>query len=108
MADRCGRLRIVQSGGFAGPVTLVEVDRASLDPSGAQALDEACRTLAAFASSPAAAPELGADLPSYRIEMEAADGGRRSFEIAGEHAAFGADGGLTAIVDRLAGLKRSG
>jgi hypothetical protein len=108
MADGCGRLRIVQTGGFAGIVTLVDVDRASLDAPGEEALDEACHTLAALASSPAAAVEEGADLPSYRIEMEAADGGRQSFEIAGEHAALGSAGGLTSIVDRLAGLKRSG
>ena len=107
MSEGCEKVRIVQKGGFAGTVALVEVDRTLLDDAGAKALDEACRELAGMASPAAATAELGADLSSYVVETEAAGGERHSFEVADDAAEGPAmKGGLQSIIDRLAGLTR--
>lgn len=99
--DACARIRVVQSGGFAGTVTLADVDRATLDPERARTLDQICGELSA-ASGADRGGEVGADLPEYRVEIEGANGATRAFTVAGaggQGAAPGTD--INALIGRL-------
>jgi hypothetical protein len=86
MSEPYTKVRVVQKGGVAGTLPLVDLDRNNLDEARSQSMDEACRDLLALADrSAAAAPEagkrIGADLPSYQVEIEAKDGKARTFTI---------------------------
>jgi len=77
------KLRVIQTGGIAGNIEapLVALERDRLSDEHAQ---EADRAVAALTGAPdvAAEPQIGADLPSYRVEVED-EGGARSLSLAG-------------------------
>jgi len=111
MSDQCARVRVTYGGGFAGAVPRVDLTRSGLDEADARTMDEVCRQLLALteAHSPRA-PGLGADMAYYRVEMEGANGEKRSFTIpdnAGREGDALENNNIGAIVDRLANLPRS-
>lgn len=108
MSDQgeCARIRVVQSGGFAGTVTLADVDRASLAADEAGRLDAICRELSTAAQAAGTGGgELGADIPQYEVEIQSAGGASRSFTVEGASGASAAPGtDILALVSRLNAL----
>ena len=86
MDDRYTRLRVLQTGGFAGSSLIVDLDRAVLDAAGAATLDQACQLLEEAGAAPTVAVEIGADIPGYSIELEG-DGASRRFTVVATDAA---------------------
>lgn len=95
----CAKLKIVQHGGFAGEIPLLDVDGGALAAEARPMLEEACGRLAALRASAAASEPIGADIPHYTVETEGSDGQRQSFRLphsAGEE--------VSALVGRLSPL----
>jgi hypothetical protein len=114
MSDQCTKVRITQTGGFAGNVALVDLARSRLDEVQSQSMDEACQQLLTFAGAhdtavPNAATKVGADIPSYRVEIEAKNGETRTFKIpyrAPQNSALGSVD-INAIIKQLESLSPS-
>jgi hypothetical protein len=105
--DECARIRVVQSGGFAGTVTLADVDRASLSPDKAGQLDAIGRELSSAGGSSDGEGEVGADIPRYEVEIQSVGGPSRSYTVPGPGGAGAAPGAdINAIVGRLNALSR--
>lgn len=113
MTESCKTLKVTQIGGFAGDVTLpplVDLDRDALDANGRHVLDEACRQLSAAADRAGAAPDVGADLASYVIEMSSEEGAApRRFALPGPSASdmSAADADISRIIAPLVTLSEA-
>ena len=113
MSDQCARVRITETGGFAGNVPRpprVDLTRGSLDEAQSQSMDEACRQLLALAgadraAAPASSTHRGADLPGFRVEIEVENGETRTFEIPYSGRQGSAD--IDAVIRRLENLSPS-
>lgn len=100
MAERGIRIRIVQRGGFAGIVPLVDVDGRDFSGSQADVLDAAATELAQLAAVGKQSEPLGADLASYAVEVERG-GSTECFELREGRAETVSIGAIVARLRRL-------
>jgi hypothetical protein len=108
MSDQCTKVRIIQVGGVAGKIPLVDLTRSSLGKEEAQAMDEACQQLLILAG--ADSPTIvGADIPGYDVEIEMTGGDTRTLKIPyrGRAGSATESADINAIVNRLQSLSAS-
>jgi hypothetical protein len=111
MSDQCAKVRITYGGGFAGTVPRVDLTRSGLGEANARTMDEVCRQLLTLAETQVSGTaKLGADMAYYRVEIERANGEKRSFTIPDTVVPKGStleNSNIGALVDRLANLSHS-
>ncbi|PSJ40457.1 protealysin inhibitor emfourin [Allosphingosinicella deserti] len=101
MAETGFRIRIVQQGGFAGTIPLIDVDGHDLPASDADAIANAAGELTRLAAAASPPPSVGADLASYAIEVERNGGTERFVLRADQNADAAETGSIRAIIARL-------